>query len=177
MTGDLRLAHPGAVAAARKALTSLLGAALAFLILFAFSSTMATRSKMADLRHFVNGVEARSGNTAGPQADLFYVAETLQLAQTQAQTELQTLATANSVRIESIRTDRIEETAGHIRLGLAVSGVVPEAELGAFLAGLVHHEPVLVVEELNLRRARSTGGSRGERTIAFQLTLSGYSQR
>lgn len=120
------------------------------------------------------GTGAEGGKNLPPAA--FYTGETPQLAQAALQTDLQTLAETHSIEIEVIRADQIEQIDGFIRLNLTLNGVAPEAELGRFLHGLAAMEPIVVVEQLALRRARSSR-SDAERKISFQTELFGLANR
>ena len=116
-----------------------------------------------------------AGGTGLPPA-AFYTGETPQLAQAALQTDLQALAETHSIEIEVIRADQIEQIDGFVRLNLTLNGVAPEAELGRFLHGLAAMEPIVVVEQLSLRRAR-TSRSDAERKITFQAELFGLANR
>jgi Type II secretion system (T2SS), protein M subtype b len=116
--------------------------------------------------------DAGPGGAAGLAATAFYTGETPQLAQAALQTDLQALAETHSIEIEVIRADQIEQIDGYIRLNLTLNGLAPETELGRFLHGLAAMEPIVVVEQLTLRRAR-TSRSEAERKIGFQAQLFG----
>lgn len=135
------------------------------------------RASIAEMEAVVARVEgegADGGAALGPAA--FYTGETPQLAQAALQTDLQSLAEANSVEIEVIRADQIEQIDGFVRLNLTLNGIAPEAELGRFLHGLAAMEPIVVVEQLSLRRARSSR-SEAERNVAFQAQVFGLASR
>jgi hypothetical protein len=119
---------------------------------------------------------AGSGAGAGLPPAAFYVGDTPQLAQAALQTDLQALAETHSIEIEVIRADQIEQVEGFVRLNLTLNGVAPEVELGRFLHGLAAMEPIVVVEQLNLRRARSSR-SDAERRVTFQAELFGLANR
>ncbi len=104
----------------------------------------------------------------------FYESDTPQLAQSQMQSDMQALADENSVRLEVIRADQIEQVGSQVRMALTLNGVVPENQLGGYLRGLADHEPMIVVDTVNLRRARSSGRGNDERLLAIQLKLSGF---
>ena len=104
----------------------------------------------------------------------FYSSDTPQLAQSQMQSDMQALADQNQVVLEVIRANQIEELNGALRLALTLNGVVPESQLGAYIASLASHEPMIVVESISLRRARATRRGVDNRPLAIQLKLSGF---
>lgn len=106
----------------------------------------------------------------------FYTADTPQLAQSLMQTEMQALAQQSQVRLEVIRADQIEQLNGALRMALTLNGVVLESQLGGFLESLAAHEPEIIVETINLRRARSTNRSVDNRPLSIQLKLSGFTR-
>lgn len=113
-----------------------------------------------------------NGLSNGLSDDAFFPGETPQLAQAAVQTSLQALAQAHRIDIEMIRADEIEQIDGVVRLNLAINGIAPEVELGAFLYGLASMNPIVVIEDLTLRPAR-TSRTNPERRIAFQAGLYG----
>ena len=117
-----------------------------------------------------------TGTAPGGLSDeAFFPGETPQLAQVALQTSLQTLAEQNRIDIEMIRADEIEQIDGVVRLNLAINGIAPEVELGAFLHGLASMKPIVIVEDLKLRPAR-TSRTNPERRITFQARLYGTQQ-
>ncbi len=119
---------------------------------------------------------AMSGTVStGLSSEAFFPGETPQLAQAAVQTSLQALAEAHRIDIEMIRSDEIEQIDGVVRLNLAINGVAPETELSTFLYGLASMNPIVVVEDLTLRPAR-TSRTNPERRIAFQASLYGTQQ-
>ncbi len=155
------------------------GAACSFaavLVLFGLLMIAASNGRIddiADNRAMIARAEAVSGSlTNGLSDEAFFPGETPQLAQAAVQTNLQGLAEAHRISIETIRANEIELVDGMVRLNLAINGVAPEAELGAFLYGLASMNPIIVVEDLTLRAARASR-SNPERRIAFQASLYG----
>jgi hypothetical protein len=135
------------------------------------------RAAIAEQRAVVARAEAAaSGGGTGLPPSFFYRGETPQLAQVALQTDLQALAETHSIEIEVIRADQIEQIDGFVRLNLTLNGVAPEAEIGGFLHGLAAMEPIVVVEQLILRRAR-TNRTEADRKIAFQAQLFGLANR
>ncbi|MEM7719353.1 MAG: GspMb/PilO family protein [Pseudomonadota bacterium] len=128
---------------------------------------------IADKETLIARADVMSGRAAGGLSDdAFFPGATPQLAQAAVQTSLQTLAEAHRIDIEMIRADEIEQIDGIVRLNLAINGVAPETELGAFLYGLASMNPIVVIEDLTLRAAR-TSRTNPERRIAFQASLYG----
>lgn len=116
--------------------------------------------------------------SAGQEQDItLYQNETPQLSQAEMQSDMQELAREHRVLLEVIRADQIEQLPGNVRLALTLNGVVPEEQLGAYLLSIAMHEPMIVVESIDLRRARSSNRALGERPLSIQLKLSGYSSR
>lgn len=113
-----------------------------------------------------------NGGLGGLSEDAFFPGATPQLAQATVQTSLQALAETHRVDIEMIRADEIEQIDGVVRLNLAINGIAPEAELGAFLHGIAAMRPILVVEDLTLRVAR-TSRTNPERRVVFNASLYG----
>lgn len=147
------------------------------LALWLASGVSDNRAEMAQARATINRAAASpAGGGAALGADAFYTGDTPQLAQAALQTKLQELAESYGIDIEVIRADQIEQIDGFVRLNLSLNGVAPEEELGSFLHGLAALRPMVVVEELNLRRARNTR-SDVERRVAFQTRLFGLAQR
>lgn len=107
----------------------------------------------------------------------FYESETPQLSQAQMQSDMQALAQEYQLRLEVIRADQIEQFEGNVRLALTLNGVVPEEQLGGYLQNLAVHEPMIMVDSINLRRARSTRNAQDSRPLAIQLKLSGFARR
>lgn len=105
----------------------------------------------------------------------FYQFDTAQLSQSEMQSDMQELAQEFRVRLEVIRADQIEQLQENVRMTLTLNGVVPEDQLGGYLLSLANHEPMIVVDNISLRRARSTNRSTNERMLAIQLKLSGFS--
>jgi hypothetical protein len=143
------------------------------------SGASARKSEIAEMRTVIARADAMmqgSENGNGLADSAFYTGDTPQLAQAILQTNLQNLAEAHDILIEVIRTDQIEQIDGFVRLNLTVNGVAPESELGAYLHGLSALEPIVVIEQISLRRARATRSS-PERRVSFQLQLYGLSQR
>jgi hypothetical protein len=120
--------------------------------------------------------QAGPGGSGGLPPTAFHTGDTPQLAQAALQTDLQALAEAHSIEIEVIRADAIEQIDGFVRLNLTLNGVAPETELGRFLHGLAAMEPVVIVEQLTLRRARASR-SEAERRVTFQAELFGLAGR
>lgn len=154
-----------------------IGTAIALLILTLIVTNIA-RNKYAAIdtqRDMIAQAEAAAENQGNRQDPVtFYESETPQLAQSQMQSDMQELADQNQVRLEVIRADQVEQLEGSLRLALTLNGVVEESQLGGFLEGLASHEPMIVVDSISLRRARSSNRGVDERPLAIQLKLSGF---
>lgn len=119
---------------------------------------------------------AASQQTSPDVLSKFYVSDTPQLAQSQMQTDMQALAEQNRVILEVIRADQIEQLNGALRLALTLNGVVLESQLGGYMESLAAHEPQIVVESINLRRARNPNRGTDDRPLSIQLKLSGFTR-
>jgi hypothetical protein len=147
---------------------------LALSLIAGHNDRRAVIAEMKDVVARAEGIESSGGTGLPPQA--FYTGETPQLAQAALQTDLQALAEIHSIEIEVIRADQIEQIDGFVRLNLTLNGVAPEAELGRFLHGLAALSPIVVIEDLSLRRVRTTRTD-ADRKIAFQAELFGLAGR
>jgi hypothetical protein len=143
------------------------------------SGTSARNERIAEMEAVIARADAAGQNGptgTGLPPSAFHTGDTPQLAQALLQTNLQNLAETESIDIDVIRTEQIEQIDGFVRLNLTVNGVAPETELGTFLHGLSVLEPIVVVEQIALRRARSTR-TNPQRRISFQIQLYGVSER
>lgn len=151
-------------------------AVVAAFLLFGLVMFFAAQNRLddiADNQALIARADAMtSAASGGLSSDAFFPGTTPQLAQAAVQTSLQALAEAHRINIEMIRADEIEQIDGVIRLNLAINGIAPEIELGAFLYGLASMTPIVVVDDLTLRAAR-TSRTNPERRIAFQASLYG----
>ncbi|MEL7181364.1 MAG: GspMb/PilO family protein [Pseudomonadota bacterium] len=135
------------------------------------------RDQIADLTTTIARAEALGPDgTKGLPDSAFYTGETPQLAQAVLQSNLQALAQAHRINIDVMRADQIDQIDGFVRLNLTLNGVAPETELGAFLHGLSVVEPIVVINQISLRRARESRQTE-ERRVSFQIQLYGLSQR
>ena len=145
-------------------------------VLFGLAMLGAANNRLesiADKQTTIARAASLTGSLSGGLSDdAFFPGQTPQLAQAAVQTGLQALAQAHRIDIEMIRADEIEQIDGVVRLNLAINGIAPEAELGAFLYGLASMNPIVVIEDLTLRPAR-TSRTNPERRIAFQASLYG----
>ena len=131
------------------------------------------RAAIADKQALITRAETLGTDSArGLSNDAFFSGDTPQLAQAALQTDLQALAESHRIDVEMIRADEIEQIDGLVRLNLTINGVAPEVELGSFLTGLATMEPIVIVEDLSLRPAR-TSRTNPERRIAFTASLYG----
>ncbi len=130
---------------------------------------------IAALEDMVARAEQLSTRPTAPGPGIsVYQSDTPQLAQSQMQSDMQELAEEFDLRLEVIRADQIEQLGAQVRMALTLNGVVPEAQLGGYLQGLSQHEPIVIVDSINLRRARSTTRGSDERLLSIQLKLHGF---
>ena len=99
------------------------------------------------------------------------------MSQSEMQSDMQDLAGEFNVRLEVIRADQVEQVANNVRMVLTLNGVVSESQLGGYLVALARHEPMIVVDNIGLRRARSPNRNQDERLLAIQLKLSSYTEQ
>ncbi len=148
------------------------------LIILALLFTNIARGNYANIaaqqEEIVMSERAANTETGETGQITFYTADTPQLAQAQMQSDMQDLAQQNQVILEVIRADQIEQLNGSLLMALTLNGVVPENQLGGYLEGLAKHEPVIVVESISLRRARSTNRGVDDRPLAIRLKLNGF---
>lgn len=155
------------------AIAGLITAAAVFLMFTANARSAAT----ADMKDTIQRANLlKEVGAAGLASDAYYKGETPQLAQAALQTDLQKLAEEHSIQIEVMRADEIEQIDGVVRLNLTLNGVAPEPELGAFLHSISLQKPIVIVDQLTLRRARTTSRTQARR-VAFQTQLFGILKR
>lgn len=151
------------------------------LIILTLVMTNIARSKYAGINAQQDAIamaeRASEAESASQSQATFYVSETPQLAQSQMQSDMQELADQFDVRLEVIRADQVEPLNGSLRLALTLNGVVQESQLGGFMENLANHDPMIVVESISLRRARSSNRNADERPLAIQLKLSGFASQ
>lgn len=153
-------------------------------LIVAWAAASGARTTLTDivaLQETVARAEAQrdvsAGERSGASAEaLFYAGDTPQLAQAALQTDLQALAEAHDIAVEVMRADQIEQVDGLVRLNLSMTATVPEAQLGTFLQAVAARSPILVVEDVNLRRARATRRN-DDRRVAMQMQLFGVLRR
>ena len=168
-------------AAVRRVGTTIILLSSAALILLAFLIWSVIASRY-DRLSSMNGTIARAEQllqaSQSNQAQVsLYENETPQLSQSEMQSDMQDLAGEFNVRLEVIRADQVEQVANNVRMVLTLNGVVSESQLGGYLGALARHEPMIVVDNIGLRRARSTNRNQEERLLAIQLKLSSYTKQ
>jgi len=135
------------------------------------------KSQMAEMQQVIaRAAQVTESTTVGLPDTAFYTGETPQLAQAVLQSNLQALAEANRISIDVMRADQIDQIDGFVRLNLTLTGVAPEPDLGGFLHGLAVLEPIVVISEISLRRARENRRN-AQRRVSFQVQLYGLAQR
>ena len=157
--------------------TALVVGTSALLVVFAVFLANVARGNYDNITGQLETIARAERATADgmPTADpSFYLADTPQLAQSQMQTDMQALARQNQVDLEVIRAEQIEQINGALRMSLTLNGVVFESQLGAFLNTLATHEPMIVIDSISLRRARSSQRGIDNRPLAIRMKLSGF---
>ncbi|MEL6682762.1 MAG: GspMb/PilO family protein [Pseudomonadota bacterium] len=146
---------------------------------FALTNLVTERyDRIAELNETIARADQLAANSAQDVTEIgLYENETPQLSQAEMQSDMQELAEEYQVSLEVIRADQIEQLPGNVRLALTLTGVVREEQLGAYLLSIANHDPMIVVDSINLRRARTNNRATGERPLAIQLQLSGFSAR
>ncbi len=168
--------NPSAVRRVGTVLVVGASALIILLALFVWNFVSQRFDNIEDLNATISRAEQLAASSQSNSAQIsFYQSETPQLSQAQMQSDMQELAQQYQLRLEVIRADQIEQIEGNVRLALTLNGVVPENQLGGYLQNLAVHEPMIMVDSINLRRARSTRNSQDERPLAIQLKLSGFS--
>jgi hypothetical protein len=142
----------------------------------AFALVSNARDQQAETRDMKDLIGRASvlETSAAPETDLYFQAQTPQLAQADLQTALQSIARSHGAEIDVTQTQDVVRVDGLVHLNLTINGTVPDANLGAFLAALDAARPVILVDELSLRRTRGTR-SDAPRQVAFQFSLHGVS--
>jgi replicative DNA helicase len=168
--------NPAAVRRFGSGLVIATSVVLICLALFVWSFVAQRYADVADLRSTIARSEQISAAAQSNSAQIsFYQSDTPQLSQSQMQSDMQELAQEYQLILEVIRADQIEPLEGNVRMALTLNGVVPESQLGGYLQSLANHDPMIIVDSINLRRARSTNRNADERPLAIQLKLSGFS--
>lgn len=130
------------------------------------------RLDLADLQTRIDRVRALPA-TQGPDETLFHAAESPNIAQTRLQSQIQEIATTYGFEIEVIRSDEIVDQGRALSLGVMLSGVIPEERFAGFLSALDQAAPKILVETLDLRRARVTSRRDATRKLALKMGLRG----
>lgn len=167
-----RLHNPNLVAKTRKWFFA--GLAVAGLAVMAAGLWMAASQMrgIAELQSRIARVAALPDTSAAAQAT-FLAAESPNIAQTRLQTQIQEIAAAHALEVEVIRSAEIEDQGRTLALGIVLNGVIPEANLAGFLTALETASPVIMVNTLDLRRARATSRRDPTRNLALRLGLTG----
>lgn len=90
----------------------------------------------------------------GPPALALYGGQTAEEARARFQQDVQAIAEARGLIVETMVAADLVIVDGVVRMGMAVSGSIPEGEIAELLVALEAARPGLVVEELSLRRMR-----------------------
>lgn len=116
---------------------------------------------------------ARSVDTM-PAAIEAYAAQTAEEARARFQTDLQALADESGLAIETLDAAELVLVNGMVRIGLTVSGSIPENELAGLLVALDAARPVMLVEGISLRRARGRQAVDAPRELPIRLEIAAY---
>lgn len=157
--------------------TLVVGACILIIVLalFVWNFIAQRFDTIEDLNATIARAEQLSASSQSDSAQIsFYQSETPQLSQSQMQSDMQELAQQYQLVLEVIRADQIEQLEGNVRMALTLNGVVPESQLGGYLQNLATYEPMIIVDSINLRRARSTRSGQDDRLLAIQLKFSGF---
>ncbi len=135
--------------------------------------------EIAQKQAFISRAKAYEANGLPDQSTQgeLYAEETPQAALAKFQTDLQQIAEDNGMQIEVIQTEPITPSGDLLGMVISVTGIVPESRLGSLLTDLATREPYILVNDVNLRRARRLRRGDGPRFIAIQMRLAGFAQR
>ena len=149
---------------------------LGFLAFAAWSMIQTNAAEIGNLENVIaqQEVVASQADATADDSDLYYVAETPQLAQAALSDTVQQIADRLGIELEILRAGDTEKVNDLVQLNLVVSGVVPEPALGQFMNEIATVRPVLILEDMNLRRARDLSRAVKVRKVAFQLDLRAF---
>ena len=102
-----------------------------------------------------------------------YEAATPQLAQAALQNDAQTLAENHGLTVDIIRPEEIDASGSFVAMGLTVSGALSEPALWPFLTEIAAHRPLMLVEEIDIRRGR---GDDRLRLLSITVRLSAFAE-
>lgn len=167
--------NPGHVRRVPQAVATGIALATAGVLWIALDAVGGLRGEISDIELLIARAEMAPAVESSSGDALLHSADTHQLSQANVQTALQALAEAQGAEVEVIRAEDVIEAGAFAKLDLSLGGTVPEARLGTFLAGIDALEPVVLVEQLNLRRTRTARGD-ADRRVAFQMRVHGLAR-
>lgn len=167
---------PGAVGKARTSLAIAAAVGLALVLGAGLMWTHQQQGTVADLQDRIARANALP-QSAGQDSGVFLAAEDPNIAQTRMQTQVQELAAQHNMEIEVIRATDVTDEGRVIALGLTVKGVVAEADFAPFLTALSQTEPRILLDEIDLRRARLVSRRDPTRKLAVSLGMSTLMQK
>ncbi|MEO0370124.1 MAG: GspMb/PilO family protein [Pseudomonadota bacterium] len=168
-----RFHNPALVAQTRQGLYAAGALAATLAMVLGLWMVWSSQQTVAELQSRIARV-ATLPDTGAAQAALFLPSEDgPNIAQTRLQTQIQELASAHALDIEVIRSAEIEDQGRAITLGIMLNGVIPEERLAGFLTALEAATPKVLVDTLDLRRARVTSRRDPTRKMALRLGLKG----
>ena len=171
-----RFHDPALVARARTGLFTLFGLSTLTALALGLWLAWSAGQTIADLQGRID----RVSTLPAPQAagdEIFFAAESPNIAQTRLQTQIQEIAAAHALEIDVIRAEEIEEQGRLLRLGVTLNGVIPEDNLAGFLTDLETATPAILVDSYDLLRARVTSRRDAARKLALKMGLKGLMRK
>ncbi|MEO0822338.1 MAG: GspMb/PilO family protein [Pseudomonadota bacterium] len=110
---------------------------------------------------------------AGP-AIAVYEAATAEEARARFQTDIQAIADAHGLAVETLGTADMVITDGLVRMALTVNGSLPENALGALLVALEAARPAILLDGISLRRARGRQAANAARLLPIRIEIAAY---
>ena len=167
-----RFHDPARVTRARIGVFAALVLGAVLVLALGMSLVWSSKQNIADLESRIARVDALPQTGAAPET-VFLTAESPNIAQTLLQTQVQEIAAAHQLEIEVIRSDELEDQGRAIALGILLNGVIPEGEFAGFLTSLDAARPRILVDTLDLRRARVTSRRDPAPKLALRMGLKG----
>lgn len=167
-----RFYDPNLVGRARMGLWGAGALAAALVLVAGLYLAYEQQRTIVDLQDRIDRVQALPKGGAASN-DLFLAAESPNIAQTRLQTQIQDLAAAHALEIDVIRVTDVEDQGRTIALGILLNGIIPEDRLAGFLSALESATPKILLDNMDMRRARVTSRRDPTRKIALRLGLKG----
>ncbi len=173
---EFHFAKPSAPA--RAVLLAQLGLILviAFSLMLVWSMLQSRADQARDYRDVIaqRDILMNSETALDRSGVMFFEQDTPQLAQAEFTDTLQALAEAYEIELEVLQAEEVARVNGMVQLTMVISGAVPEARLGDFLSALANARPVILADDMSLRRARILSRRVQDRKVAFQLDLKAF---